>query len=125
MRNPSDAPSGKWWLAGKTPDYRFTLANERTFLAWLRTALALMAAAVGIDQFSPTLASPALRIALAQGLLITAAIMGVLAWRRWRHNEYAMRLGRDLPRSPALPLASGLMALLALLLGLLIWQGQP
>ena len=44
-------PRGKWWLAGKTPDYRFTLANERTFLAWIRTALALMAGAVAHAPF--------------------------------------------------------------------------
>ncbi len=35
------------------PDYRFTLANERTFLAWQRTALGLLAAAVAVVQFVP------------------------------------------------------------------------
>ena len=45
-------PSLKWWQRGARPDYRFSLANERTFLAWIRTALALIAGAVGIDQFA-------------------------------------------------------------------------
>ncbi len=26
---------------GEAPDYRFSLANERTFLAWIRTASGL------------------------------------------------------------------------------------
>jgi hypothetical protein len=30
------------------PDYRFTFANERTFLAWIRTALALIAGGVAV-----------------------------------------------------------------------------
>ena len=34
---------------GQEPDPRFSLANERTFLAWIRTALALAAAAIGLD----------------------------------------------------------------------------
>ena len=36
----------RWWVSaddGEEPDYRFTLANERTFLAWVRTALGLLA----------------------------------------------------------------------------------
>lgn len=32
----------KWRREGRDPDYRFSLANERTFLAWIRTALALL-----------------------------------------------------------------------------------
>ena len=36
----------RWYEEGEEPDYRFTLANERTFLAWLRTALALIAGGV-------------------------------------------------------------------------------
>ena len=45
-----------WLTQGKDPDYRFSLANERTFLAWIRTALAFMAAAIGIDQRAEKLA---------------------------------------------------------------------
>ena len=33
------------------PDIRFTLANERTFLAWLRTAIGLIAAGVAVFHF--------------------------------------------------------------------------
>ncbi len=42
-----------WRRTGKTPDYRFSLANERTFLAWIRTSLALLAGAVAVDQLAP------------------------------------------------------------------------
>lgn len=52
MRRPGGRP-GRTPLqeVGKAPDYRFTLANERTFLAWVRTALAMMAAGVAVVQF--------------------------------------------------------------------------
>ncbi|SQI19420.1 Putative inner membrane protein [Salmonella enterica subsp. arizonae] len=71
-------PAGKWWLAGKKPDYRFTLANERTFLAWIRTALALMAGAVGIDQFFST-----------TFLSFFKALSGVMSCRRWGGTWWA------------------------------------
>jgi len=118
-------PRGKWWLAGKTPDYRFTLANERTFLAWIRTALALMAGAVGIEQFSPQLSSGELRIAISTTLLLSASLMGFMAWRRWRRNEYAMRLATNLPYTRALVILSALMVVLSVSLGILLWQGKP
>lgn len=118
-------PRGKWWLAGKTPDYRFTLANERTFLAWIRTALALMAGAVGIEQFSPQLSSGELRIAISTTLLLSASLMGFMAWRRWRRNEYAMRLAINLPYTRALVILSALMVVLSVSLGILLWQGKP
>ena len=38
---------------GREPDPRFTFANERTFLAWSRTALALVVAGLGIVQLLP------------------------------------------------------------------------
>lgn len=118
-------PRGKWWLAGKTPDYRFTLANERTFLAWIRTALALMAGAVGIEQFSPQLSSGELRIAISTTLLLSASLMGFMAWGRWRRNEYAMRLATNLPYTRALVILSALMVVLSVSLGILLWQGKP
>lgn len=121
----STRPKGKWWLAGKTPDYRFTLANERTFLAWIRTALALMAGAVGIEQFSPQLSSAELRIGISTLLLVAASTMGFMAWQRWRRNEYAMRLESNLPYTRALVILAALIIVLAILLGILLWQGQP
>ena len=120
----STHPRGKWWLAGKAPDYRFTLANERTFLAWIRTALALMAGAVGIEQFSPQLSSTELRTGISTLLLLAASAMGFMAWRRWRQNEYAMRLDSNLPYTRALVILAALMILLAILLGTLLWQGR-
>ena len=120
----STHPRGKWWLAGKTPDYRFTLANERTFLAWIRTALALMAGAVGIEQFSPQLSSAELRTGISTLLLLAASVMRFMARRRWRQNEYAMRLDSNLPYTRALVILAALMILLAILLGTLLWQGR-
>jgi len=40
----------KWYEEGETPDYRFSLANERTFLAWIRTGLGFFVSAIAIDQ---------------------------------------------------------------------------
>nr|WP_193568872.1 DUF202 domain-containing protein [Citrobacter sp. NCU1] len=112
-------------MAGKTPDYRFTLANERTFLAWIRTALALMAGAVGIEQFSPQQSSADLRIGISTMLLLAASTMGYMAWQRWRRNEYAMRIESNLPYTRALVILATLMIILAILLGILLWQGKP
>lgn len=82
---------------GKSPDYRFTLANERTFLAWIRTALAFMAAAIGIDQLAPNLAPVTIRGLLVILLSLTAAGLSFYAYRRWAGNENAMRLDKELP----------------------------
>ncbi|MGP4054887.1 DUF202 domain-containing protein [Mycobacterium sp. 4D054] len=65
------------------PDYRFTLANERTFLAWQRTALGLLAAAVAVVQFLPELASPGLRHALgAAAAVVTGVVILIGVVRR-------------------------------------------
>ena len=113
----------KWWQDGKTPDYRFTLANERTFLAWIRTSLAFMAGAVGIEQFTPQVSPPQLKIALVLILLSVGAVLGFMAWRRWRKNEYAMRMEQNLPYTRSVPFLGGFIVVLAFLLGLLLWLG--
>ncbi len=80
------------------PDYRFTLANERTFLAWLRTALGLLAAAVAVVQFVPELAVPGARHVIGALLAALAIITAAAGIRRWSRVDAAMRRGLPLPR---------------------------
>lgn len=89
---------------GATPDYRFSLANERTFLAWIRTGLALVAGGLATAQFLPPLAISHLREVIAVALLALGGTVAVRAVGRWTRTERAMRLGGDLPvsRFPAL-----------------------
>ncbi|MGH3682336.1 MAG: YidH family protein [Natronosporangium sp.] len=89
---------------GATPDYRFSLANERTFLAWVRTGLALVAGGLAAAQFLPELRVAYLREALAIVLLVLGGAVALRALNHWVRCERAMRLGQDLPESrfPAL-----------------------
>jgi putative membrane protein len=84
------------------PDYRFTLANERTFLAWQRTALGLLAAAVGVVQFLPELAIPGLRHALGGAIGVLAMLTSGAGLHRWAQVDHAIRRDRPLPR-PSTP----------------------
>jgi putative membrane protein len=90
--------------AGEEPDYRFTLANERTFLAWVRTALALDAGGLAVIQFLPPLAFPGAREAVGGLLVALGTIVALTTYRRWTRIQQAMRLGQPLPASrlPAL-----------------------
>ena len=85
--------------AGRTPDYRFSLANERTFLAWIRTGLALIAGGLACAQFLPPLPVTHLREIIAVLLLVLGALVALRAVDHWARTERAMRLGTDLPRS--------------------------
>ncbi|MFM1726733.1 DUF202 domain-containing protein [Prescottella soli] len=82
---------------GDDPDPRFTLANERTFLAWVRTALGLIAAAVGLEAFGSDVVGPAIHTVLVVGLLVGAVLLVIFAFARWMAVEAAMRTGRSLP----------------------------
>jgi putative membrane protein len=79
------------------PDYRFTLANERTFLAWIRTALALIAGGVAVVQFVPAFGIPGVRLALSVALTAGGGVLAALAVRRWQHVQTAMRRDDELP----------------------------
>lgn len=81
------------------PDYRFTLANERTFLAWQRTSLGLLAAAVAVVQFMPELAVPGLRHVLGIVVGAMAILTAVAGLRRWGQVDRAMRYDQPLPRA--------------------------
>lgn len=85
---------------GTDPDYRFTLANERTFLAWLRTGLALLAGAVALASLVHDFGPRSVRIAITVLLLILALIVTVGAYVRWDRAERAIREKRSLPTDP-------------------------
>jgi putative membrane protein len=106
---------------GENPDYRFTLANERTFLAWVRTALALMAAGVAVVQFVPGLT--AMRHVLGFILIGLGGVVAAIAYAQWERNERAMRLGERLPHSSVPRIVSGALALTAFVaLGLVAYD---
>ena len=103
-----------WQHQGKNPDYRFSLANERTFLAWIRTALAFLAGSIALDQLASGFASPLIRSLLAIFLSIGGAVLALVALRRWEENEQAMRNDRPLPYTRLLAIISALVVLTAL-----------
>jgi putative membrane protein len=81
---------------GVDPDYRFTLANERTFLAWIRTSLALIAGGVAVVELAPALGNRWIRLTLGCVLIAFSAAMAAASHRRWYLNERAMRLQQQL-----------------------------
>lgn len=93
--------------SGEDPDPRFTLANERTFLSWMRTALAFIAGGVALeavptDAMPDGLRSVAALIAMGLGIMLAAG-----AALRWIRVERAMREQRPLPAPAIVPLLSG------------------
>lgn len=110
---------------GRTPDYRFSLANERTFLAWLRTALALIGGGFAVDQFLPDLRW-AWRAGLALALLAAGVLCALRAVNHWVRCERAMRRGEDLPvsRFPAvLSIVVAIVAIAMVVVVLVGWAG--
>ncbi|MGW6461043.1 YidH family protein [Streptomyces sp. NPDC055078] len=110
---------------GETPDYRFSLANERTFLAWLRTALALIGGGFAVDQFLPELRW-GVRAGMALGLLGAGVLCSLRAINHWMRSERAMRRGEDLPVSRFPALLGLLIAAVAVIMVVVVlfgWQG--
>ncbi|MFI6520230.1 YidH family protein [Spirillospora sp. NPDC050679] len=117
--DPTGPPPGRWHdrllAEGEDPDPRFTLANERTFLAWIRTALAMIAGGIGLA-LSGGLMSAALRTGLAAGLSATGALVAALAFRRWLRTERALRRAETLPLPALAPILSYGLAIAAVVL---------
>jgi putative membrane protein len=117
-RDDRDDPKHGISGTGTEPDARFTLANERTFLAWNRTALALVVAGLGIVQLLPPFPRvPWGRHIIGIPLITLGAVMSVTAYRELRRNQMALRRGQPLPRS-ALP-----QILAATILGVAVLSG--
>jgi len=107
---------------GEEPDARFTYANERTFLAWNRTALALIATGVAATQLLPEFHVSGGRRILGLPLIALGALVALTSFQHWRANQRAMRLGEPLPRSPmptVLSVGIAMIAIIAVILALL------
>ena len=104
------------------PDVRFSFANERTFLAWIRTALGLMTAGLAITQLFPQFDFPGGRRLIGLPLIALGVLIAVFSFTTWRQNESAMRWRRPLPKSPLpriVAVVVSIVAILSLILAIL------
>jgi len=114
---------GTVWDSGRVesqqesePDVRFTFANERTFLAWSRTALALIVAGLGVVQlFPPFPGVPWGRHVVGVPLIVLGAVIAVVAYGEWGRNQHALRRGDPLPRSVLPTTLAVVIAIMAVL----------
>lgn len=120
-QDPDERTPWPAWVyrTGTRPDPRFSLANERTFLAWVRTSLALLAGGVALDAVD--LDGPSsLQAPLAVALLVLGLVGAAVAWVRWAVTERAMRQHRPLPGTAALAWLSLTLMVVAALLVVLV-----
>lgn len=117
--NKSPTGRGRWpssvYGVGVEPDPRFSFANERTFLAWIRTALGFVAAGVAVAAVAQFNNALRLEVRLAAIVLVLCGLVsGVTALRQWTRNERALRLNHPLPSSPLMPFLTAAFIAVAL-----------
>jgi putative membrane protein len=100
---------------GAEPDARFTLANERTFLAWSRTALALVVAGLAIVQLLPPFPGvPWGRHLIGTPLILLGSVVAVMSYLEWASNQRALRGGQPMGRSRLPPILAVTITLIGL-----------
>ena len=104
---------------GSEPDPRFTFANERTFLAWARTGLALIGGGLVAAQVLHFGLGGA-RLLVAVPAIVLGGVIGIAGYFRWEVNERAMRLGKPLGYSSLARILAVGVAVLALLSAVLV-----
>jgi putative membrane protein len=107
------------------PDVRFSYANERTFLAWIRTSLGLVTAGLAITELLPPFSLEGGRKLIGLPLIALGVVVALLSFRHWQGNERAMRARRALPKS-VLPQVSAVVVSIVAVIGLalVIWGGS-
>lgn len=118
---PASRFPGWVYREGSEPDPRISLANERTFLAWIRTAVALFAAGVAIEALNLAI-DPGLRIAAAVLFVALGSVATVQSWLGWAHSERSLRHGSALPGPSLSAVVTGgvLLAMALVAIGLLV-----
>jgi putative membrane protein len=121
--NPAGPAESAESAEGTEPDARFTWANERTFLAWSRTALALVAAGLAIVQLLPPFPGiPWGRHVIGTPLILLGSAVAVISYLEWNRNQRALRRDEPLHRSrlpTILAVTIAIIGLVAALLALL------
>jgi inner membrane protein YidH len=106
-----------WWRVdtseGAEPDYRFTLANERTFLAWIRTSLGLLAGGVAVRQLVQPFEVAGARTALALLAIGASVVLAGGGYLRWVEVQRAVRRGEPLPPARLVPLVAAGVLIIA------------
>ena len=114
---------------GTEPDARYTFANERTFLAWSRTSLALVVGGLAIVQLLPPFPGiPWGRHLIGTPLILLGCAVSVISYLEWKADQRALRHGQPLPRSrlpQILAIAIAAIGLIAAVLALLSAVGVP
>jgi putative membrane protein len=107
---------------GEDPDPRFTFANERTFLAWNRTALALIGGGLAAGQLLD-FESELVRLLVALPPIVLGGVLAFTSYRRWEANERAMRLREPLPTIGPPRFVPPAIAVLAVMIAVLVIVG--
>lgn len=87
-----------WWpQEGEEPDPRWSLANERTLLAYLRTSLSFLVAGLAVAGSYSATDAPAWLAMLGLPLIAVGAVLGATSHARYVAAQRAMRQGVPLP----------------------------
>ncbi|WP_153397139.1 YidH family protein [Ornithinicoccus halotolerans] len=108
---------------GEEPDPRVTLANERTFLAWIRTAMALLAGGIALEAFAVDVFDEPARKAVAVMLIALGMLVSGGAFVRWVGVERAAREHQPIPVPLIAPVLGLGGALGAVVVGYYILRG--
>ena len=107
---------------GSEPDVRLTLANERTYLAWIRTSLGLIASGVAVERLLPVFEIPGAREFVGLALVSMGAVGAATSNRRWRRIDSALRSGEPLPPPKVAAVMAAVVAVAGVItIALLVW----
>jgi putative membrane protein len=104
---------------GSSPDPRFTFANERTYRAWNRTALALIGGGLAAGQLL-RFDSRLVRLVIALPPIVLGGVLAWTSYGRWEANERAMRLREPLPATGPPRLLAASVAVVAVVVAVLV-----
>lgn len=106
---------------GNDIDYRFLLANERTFLAWIRTALGVIAGGVALDQFVAVRSDSSIIGPLSILTVVLGVVVAITGTVRWSRADAVMRAGQPMGRSRGILVVGTAVATVGTALAILLW----